>query len=167
MHINVVRRAYSTSQAICSPGAMERGAPHVQYATMRKVERNLGVTFLREWREAAGLTLEGLAAEIGKSHASVSRIELRKQPYSQETLEAIAEVYGCRPEDLLSGPPPDRTQLKRSKRLREAMRLFLELSGDRQERVIADLIDGAQVEGKTGPRLVQTALIDSKPAKTD
>ncbi|UZF93187.1 helix-turn-helix domain-containing protein [Bosea sp. NBC_00550] len=73
---------------------------------MTKGDRNLGATYIKEWRRAAGMTLEALGAEIGMTHASLSRIEARKQPYSQGILEAIADVFGCKPSDLLSGPPP-------------------------------------------------------------
>ena len=139
----------------------------VQYPNMRKGFENLGATYIKEWRRAAGMTLEALGAEIGMTHASLSRIEARKQPYSQGILEAIADVFGCKPEDLLSGPPPDPTSLGRAKRLREAMRLFQALSKDRQDRVIADLIDAAHVEGKLSPALALPDPTDPKLAKTD
>ena len=38
----------------------------------------------------------------------VSRIEAGKTPYDQDILEHAAEVFGCSPADLLSGPPGEK-----------------------------------------------------------
>jgi transcriptional regulator with XRE-family HTH domain len=48
-------------------------------------------TFLRQWRNHRGLTLKQLAEAIGTTHASLSRVERGRQPYSQAMLEAAAE----------------------------------------------------------------------------
>ena len=53
---------------------------------------NYRVTFIRQWREHRGLTLEQLADRIGTTHASLSRIERGKQPYTQPMSEAIADA---------------------------------------------------------------------------
>lgn len=53
--------------------------------------------FIRAWREHRDISLEELAAKlkahhgIKTTHASLSRIERGKQPYSQPILEALAE----------------------------------------------------------------------------
>lgn len=55
-------------------------------------------TFIRHWRERAGLSLRDLAnrletepgGEPVASHATIGRIENGKQPYSQPIIEAIS-----------------------------------------------------------------------------
>lgn len=64
-------------------------------------------TFLREWREYRGRTLEEAAEAIGMTHASLSRIERALQPYSQEMLEALAEYYAADVASLLIRNPLD------------------------------------------------------------
>lgn len=68
-------------------------------------DRPLGPHFLREWREYKDLSLEHVAGELNASAASLSRIETKLQPYSQELLEALAELYGCDASDLLKVNP--------------------------------------------------------------
>jgi transcriptional regulator with XRE-family HTH domain len=65
------------------------------------------LTYIRQWREFRNLTLEQLAARIGITHASLSRIERGLQPYSQPTLEAIAKALGTHPFTLLERDPSD------------------------------------------------------------
>jgi transcriptional regulator with XRE-family HTH domain len=64
-------------------------------------------TFIREWRQSRGLTLEQLADRIGITHASLSRIERGLQPYSQPQLEAIADALQTEPASLLMRNPVD------------------------------------------------------------
>lgn len=64
-------------------------------------------TFIRHWREHRGLTLEQLAERVGTTHASLSRIERGKQPYSQPLLEAVAEALQTDPASLLMRNPQD------------------------------------------------------------
>ena len=65
-------------------------------------------TFIREWRQSRGLTLQQVANRIGITHASLSRIERGLQPYSQPLLEAIADVLQTEPASLLVRDPADR-----------------------------------------------------------
>ena len=64
-------------------------------------------TFIRDWRQSRGLTLEQLANRIGITHASLSRIERGLQPYSQPLLEAIAHALQTDPASLLTRDPTD------------------------------------------------------------
>lgn len=64
-------------------------------------------TFIRNWREDRGLTLEQLADAIGITHASLSRIERGLQPYSQTILENIAEKLKTDVPSLLARDPAD------------------------------------------------------------
>lgn len=63
--------------------------------------------FLRAWRKNAGKTLEQVADHLHMSHSQLSRIETYKQPYNQELLEALAELYMCDVVDLLIRDPSD------------------------------------------------------------
>lgn len=83
--------------------------------------------YLRQWRQAAGLSLEGvrqraealfedrIVAEgetvdlnkIGLSHSTLSRIESFKVPYNQRLLEVLAEVYGTDVPSLIMRNPED------------------------------------------------------------
>lgn len=83
--------------------------------------------YLREWRKAAGLSLQGVrdkaealfsdrvVAEgeevdlnkIGLSHSTLSRIESFKVPYNQRLLEVLAEVYGTDVPSLIMRNPDD------------------------------------------------------------
>lgn len=70
-------------------------------------------TFIRVWRKHRGKTLEELAEAVGKhlpdgfTHASLSRIETGKQPYSQLVLEALAVELDTDVASLLSRAPGD------------------------------------------------------------
>ena len=68
--------------------------------------------FIKEWRASKGLSLRKLADRLVTdafdpviSYASLSRIEKGEQPYTQETLEAIAEALGTSPASLLIFDP--------------------------------------------------------------
>lgn len=65
--------------------------------------------FLREWREAAGLTLEQIKAVMGLSISSLSKIENLQTPWYQDVVEMYAEIIGCEPGALLLGPPDPAT----------------------------------------------------------
>lgn len=52
-------------------------------------------TFLRQWREHRGKTLEQAAEAAGMTHASLSRIERGLQDYNQSLLEFLAEYYAA------------------------------------------------------------------------
>lgn len=62
-------------------------------------------TFLRQWRKERGKTLEMVAEHLHMSHSQLSRIERGEQPYNQELLEALADLYMCDVVDLLIRDP--------------------------------------------------------------
>lgn len=62
-------------------------------------------TFLREWRQHRGKKLVPVAEHLHMSHSQLSRIERGDQPYNQELLEALAELYMCDVVDLLIRNP--------------------------------------------------------------
>lgn len=64
-------------------------------------------TYLREWRQKRSKTLEAVAEHLHMSHSQLSRIERGQQPYNQELLEALADLYMCDVVDLLIRDPSD------------------------------------------------------------
>jgi transcriptional regulator with XRE-family HTH domain len=69
-------------------------------------------TFLRVWRKYRGLTQEEAAARIEDilgsfDRSMLSKIERGVAPYTQETLEAIAEAFNCQPAELIGVDPDD------------------------------------------------------------
>lgn len=61
--------------------------------------------YLREWREASGLSLADMAARTSFGKSTLSRVETGKIAYYADILEAYAGVFGCRPYALLQRPP--------------------------------------------------------------
>jgi transcriptional regulator with XRE-family HTH domain len=64
-------------------------------------------TFIRQWREFRGLSQEALGARLDTSGTSISRIENGEQPYTQDTLEAIADALQTDVASLLMRDPSD------------------------------------------------------------
>lgn len=68
--------------------------------------------YIKQWREFRGYSLRKLAARMEESpgeellsFASIGRIENGKQPYTQQTLEALAFALDCKPYMLLTMNP--------------------------------------------------------------
>lgn len=99
-----------------------------------KMGRERGPHYIAAWREHRKLTQAQLAELLNTTGATISRIEARKNGYTQAFLEACAEVLQCSPADLLRGPPDEQDEiiravnkLSRSQRL-QAMKLLEILS---------------------------------------
>lgn len=58
-------------------------------------------TFLAEWREYRKMTQSQAAELTNMSASNLSMLENGRQGYTQKTLEKLADVYNCRPADLL------------------------------------------------------------------
>lgn len=72
---------------------------------MRMVQKRRK-TYLRQWRKMKpGRTLEQVAAELHMTQPQLGRIERGEQPYNQDLLEALAEIYGCEPDELIWRDP--------------------------------------------------------------
>lgn len=69
--------------------------PHRAKPVRTNPKRERRKTYLREWREFRGMTLEAVAEHADMTHASLSRIERGKQDYNQTLLEFLAEHYGA------------------------------------------------------------------------
>jgi transcriptional regulator with XRE-family HTH domain len=50
-------------------------------------------TFFKEWRKARGMTLEKAAEAAGMTAGNLSAMERGAQGYTQDGLEALADVY--------------------------------------------------------------------------
>ena len=61
--------------------------------------------FLKEWRQHKGLTQQRLADRVGLSKPFISELERGIKPYTQATLENLAEALGCEPADLIMRDP--------------------------------------------------------------
>lgn len=64
-------------------------------------------TFIRQWRQYRGLTLEQLADRIEMSAPALSLLERGQSGYQQSTLEALAEALQTDPASLLMRNPED------------------------------------------------------------
>src|ERR1700744_4307495 len=68
-------------------------------------------TFIRAWRKHRDLTLAQVAdrlqveLEVDISEGQLSRIERGETPYSQDILEAVAQILRCEPADLIMRDP--------------------------------------------------------------
>ena len=63
--------------------------------------------FLKEWREARGLTLVDMSKAIGMSEGNLSRVERGLYPYSEHLIQAYAETLRCSPGALISYDPSE------------------------------------------------------------
>jgi DNA-binding Xre family transcriptional regulator len=63
--------------------------------------------YIKRWREYRKLTQDKLVEMTGMSKATISRIENGRSPYTQDTLEALAEALGATPAELLTRDPYD------------------------------------------------------------
>jgi transcriptional regulator with XRE-family HTH domain len=83
-------------------------------------------TYIRAWRERAGLTQDQLAERIGTTHGTLSKIESGQQPYGQRLVDRIAAALDIHPAQLLWGDPKDESSIWRiagqASRLTEAQR---------------------------------------------
>ena len=61
--------------------------------------------YIREYRQAHGLSLTEFAKAIGKTKGMVSQIENRQSAASSKTLEDIADFFGLPHPGLLFEPP--------------------------------------------------------------
>jgi len=60
--------------------------------------------FLRQWREARGLTLEQVGSAIGSDKTQISKLEKGDRKLSVQWLERLATFYGVDPGELLKTP---------------------------------------------------------------
>lgn len=68
---------------------------------------NSPAQYFRAWRVHRRMSMHDVAEAMGTYSSAISKYELGDIPYTQRVLEALAEIYRCKPADLLAGPPPD------------------------------------------------------------
>lgn len=73
--------------------------------TPRFKERVRRKTFFKEWRKKRGMTLELAAERAGMTPGNLSAMERGAQGYTQDGLEALADVYKVPPGWLLDVDP--------------------------------------------------------------
>lgn len=88
---------WQTHAALHNNGGMAKVRPFPK----RRARR----TFIREWRQHRGLTLEQLAERTDLTHGAISQLERGLINYTQPTLESIADALRCEPADLIMRPP--------------------------------------------------------------
>lgn len=64
-------------------------------------------TFIREWRQNRGLTLEQLSDRLEMTPSHLSMLERGQRGYTQETLEAVANALQTDVASLLMRNPAD------------------------------------------------------------
>lgn len=80
--------------------AMPRGA-------LPKGQPRFKLTFIRQWREKEGLSLDALAARVPMDKGNLSKVERGLLPYNQEMLERLADALHTDPASLLMRDPSD------------------------------------------------------------
>lgn len=95
--------------------SMECTVELLNVVPMAQPARRWRKTYLREWREFRGRSLESVAARMGLNHGQLSKVERGIHPYSQHILEIAALEYGCSTADLLTRLPGPEDAQKRPK----------------------------------------------------
>lgn len=84
------------------------GSPaHPKRAAQTAPRRQRQRIFLREWRKHRGYSVEKLADRLHMNKGALSRIERGERPYSQDFLEAVADILMTDPASLLMRDPSD------------------------------------------------------------
>ena len=69
--------------------------------------RKFGRTYIREWRQHRGLTLDKVAERMDMHPSLLSLLERGLRGYTQPTLEAVASALRTDAASLLMGDPTD------------------------------------------------------------
>lgn len=75
---------------------------HMEKARQRPVNKIYAPNRLREHREAAGLSLEDLAAKTGMAYQTIQKYEKRERQLTINKLNIFARALGKRPEEFFS-----------------------------------------------------------------
>ena len=96
--------------------------------------------YIREWRQAKGLSLEFVAHNVPMDKGNLSKVERGHLPYSQEMLERLAEILGTEAGNLVSRDPTKEGKV---------LDLVQRLNERDREKVVA-YIEGLQASGGGG-----------------
>ena len=83
------------------------GQSNTRHASGMLQKRKFRRTYIREWRQHRGLTLEQLAARLDMTASHLSMLERGGRGYTQNTLEELAEALQTDPASLLMRQPGD------------------------------------------------------------
>lgn len=90
------------------PGAAPQNLRMAQKAKVKpRPRQQFRPTFIRQWREHRGLTLERLADRVGMTAGNLSQLERGNQGYTQNTLEGLANALQTDVASLLMRNPAD------------------------------------------------------------
>ena len=104
MYGTIVKSDFTPDERFTRGALARRGArSHLPYVQPTIPPRQ--PTYIRAWREARGMSVERLAASIGSTNATVSRVERALVPYGQDLVEKIAEALDVSPSELLFTDP--------------------------------------------------------------
>jgi transcriptional regulator with XRE-family HTH domain len=98
----IVYQAHMESKPFCASSRISLGVSRAHSLCMARNR-----TFLREWRAHRGKKLVPVAEHLHMTHGQLSRIERGLQPYNQELLERLADLYMCDVVDLLIRDPSE------------------------------------------------------------
>jgi transcriptional regulator with XRE-family HTH domain len=140
MHIKV---KHQCAQQALIPSAVLLHSVHM------KKKRPVPKTYLREWREHAGYSLERAADVLDITYGTLSKVERGLSAYQPYQLEALAALYGCKTGDLLNGPPGEGTPETDRDRRAKVIQIYdhADLSQKRQIEAVAETIVGVRHQG--------------------
>ena len=95
---------------------------------------------LTKMREDAGLTVRGLAIELGISHTAVLKWEKAGKVHKTDFLMPLSQIFGVTIEELLGQPTPRRNAAPGG-RLGQVFREVAELPRSQQQRIVATVED--------------------------
>jgi transcriptional regulator with XRE-family HTH domain len=81
-------------------------------APIKRPPRARRKTYIREWRQFRQLTLAAAGKLTGFDHSSIQRLETGQTPYSQDHIEALAQIYECEPAQLIYQDPGSSRQAR-------------------------------------------------------
>lgn len=92
--------------------------------------------FIKEIRNAQGLTLEQLADKVGTTPQQINFLEAGKRKLTWEWMQRVANALECHPLDLVEGPavPKDNDE-------KELLKKFRGLE-DRERQMFSHMLDG-------------------------
>lgn len=123
-----VHQVHKAVKPECAWPSMERGKFTAHHAHMRKRSPKpprWRLTFLRQYREEAKLSLEDASALMGyKSHSTLQRAETGKIQYTQKLIENAARVYSRSALEILFVDPARTDDIAKILRAAESLEIL-------------------------------------------
>jgi len=96
---------------------------------------------LAKMREDVGLTLRGLADELGISHTAIMKWEKAGKVHKTEFLIPLSQILGVSIEELLGQPNPRKSATPAGGKLGQMFREVSELPRSQQNRIMSFIDD--------------------------